>query len=254
MRKLKAVYLKTLQNQYEYRANWLPDLPLTIGAVGKIDEGVFQPFTTLEKLDILVESASRNGEKLDFKSNNSISVEFKAEGSTNAAFKSITSGEAGFLVKFGKEQSIFLKTTSPTYRRIQNLETVEQRILDLYDQGKWKEDYVFISEVVEVGSGTVLISQEGSSEVEIKATANLGNGEADIADAGMGLKIMSSRGVGTEIVGSEGMTPLYKVRGIKGTGLLGRIHVGFRGGVKAVDETDGSSFDEVPFTEEEAEM
>ena len=69
-------YLTQIFKNTKYRANWLPDKPLRIGDVGRIQDGVFTLYTTLEQQQIPFRiRVNKTDLKFDFLSNDSVKIE-----------------------------------------------------------------------------------------------------------------------------------------------------------------------------------
>ena len=163
----------------------------------------------------------------------------------------LTDAEAGVSVEFSKEDAIVFKANTITHHVLENKAKVEQELIELLDQRKWKTSYVIVTEVLEAGSATVLISNSKTGKIELKADAGVQAGELDIADANLNFQVVRNKGIGIEIIANAGLTPLYRLSAIQGKrfGLFGSAQMVER---DISDEPD--QLLEVPFNEEEMDL
>jgi hypothetical protein len=119
-------------------------------------------------------------------------------------------------------------------------------VLQRFAENKWPKDWLIITELVEAKEATILISNAKDSQIELKANADISpSSELNIADAEFNFSVVSKRGLSTEIIAKEGVTPLYRVAGIRKP-LLGDPSLGSK-------ELFGVVFAEVPFDEIEVQ-
>jgi len=244
MRPINKQYIKEMKNKYGgYHATWAPGVPLQVGDIGDFDkDGVFQKLANLKnrKIDfeVLIDEKS---DQFDYTSQNSVSVKTKLAGeiAPNSVLKDI---DAGVIVEFSKGSSVLFKAKDVKYHSIEDVIQLEEDVIELYNKGKWKKEWCVITELAVAESATIIIANGSSSKIELKANANIGASKIDIADASLDFSIQSAKDMNTTIIAQEGLTPLFKVRKLKFTGISQPIPTGLRiHNVNATSDVDSNA-------------
>lgn len=216
---LKRIY-ETSPNKM--RANWEIGNIFKVGEIGKIENGVFVRYSSLEEkgVPLGILSGPRKAGKMDLSSEKGVKISplFKAQG--NAQMIELN-GEVAFEIEFEKANSFVFRADGIQSSRIRNMETVEREVLRLHEEGKWNKDYVIISDIIEAHSLTLLLAGEAGVKTTLSATGKFTPGQLDIADASVGFIVLSTNKLAVEIVGKKDTTPLFKVRGIRRPFLIG---------------------------------
>lgn len=242
---LQEIYDKSVG----YRPNWEPNKPLRIGDVGILEDNVFTVVGSLEKMGIPMEVRTDESEAeiIDLSSENGFEIKTKAKGQVDPATPALGEMDAGFHVDFKREKSILFRIKGYKTHLIENLMSISQEIKKRYQNEEWEPEWVIINELLEANSATIMMSSEGSVSVGLKAKADVGLENLDIADADVELGADSGGKLALSIVGKKGITPLYRAVGIKRSFFgLGKVSVGSKG----VGEEEAG--EENPF--EEAKM
>lgn len=209
-------YTDDLKRKFGYYATWHPGVPLLIGDIGVVKDNVFTRIASLEDYEIKFEVREDDTpEDMEYSSQGSVSVTTKLSGTVSPQGSTLTQVDAGLIVEFSKESSILFKANQTRTNLIKNTTAVGDQILDLYRNGKWNKHWVVITELVKAESATVLISNNSQGKIELKANANINSTRLDIADAKFEFGALFSRGLETKIIGQSGLTPLFKLKGIK---------------------------------------
>src|SRR5262249_523254 len=79
-----------------------------------------------------------------------------------------------------------------------------------YWAGTWEREWCVISHLVTAESGTVLVSGEGASAVELSAQVGLGSGPVSFVDLASKVGVTRSSGLALELIG-ERVTPFFRV-------------------------------------------
>lgn len=212
MASVEQQYTKELRNGLGYLATWLPGMPIFLGDVGLIDDGVFKRVSHLQPLGVGFKTQKdRSTDRYEYQSSGKISVEMSAKGESAAGFSHISDAEAGIAVTFKDEKAVVLSAEGVRSDLIKDLDALETSIRERSDV--WDPDWVVVTEVVTAASSTVLISNSSDSRIELKATGSVGSAGLKLADADAKLQIAMSRGLHTQIVSATGLTPLF--RGVK---------------------------------------
>ncbi len=239
-------YLKEINNKFQYRATWEPGKTLRPGDIGILEKGVFSLRSTLEQEQIPVQvRTDESAGSMKYSSKGAVDIVTKIAGSASSPDSQLAKGDAGFTVQFKKEEAIVFDINGTKTHQIENTGQIELEVLKRYQENRWPKDWVIITELVEAKEATILISNSKDSMIELKANGSANTPELDIADAQLQLSVVAKRGISTEIVAKEGITPLYRASGIRKP-LLGDPSLGTK-------ELFGEFLGEVPFDENELE-
>ncbi len=210
-------YLKEMNGKFLYRATWEPNKPLRIGDIGILEKGVFSHRSTLESENIPMEvRVDENEGSLKYNSEGSVDIKTKLAGKAKMPQSQLGELDAGFSIHFSREKSIVFQLNGAKTHIITNVGAIETEVLSRFMQNKWRKNWVIITELIEGKEGTIIISNSKESSIELKAKANVNpSANIDIADASLDLGVVSKKNIGTEIIGKGGLTPLYRVAGIK---------------------------------------
>ena len=210
-------YLKEINSQFNYRANWEPNKPLQIGDIGILEKGIFSLRSSLEKEGIAMQvRTEENTGSLKYTSSGSVSIQTKLAGQATLPQSGLGQGDAGFAIQFNKEKAIVFEIQGYKTHLVENVGDIEKEVLQRFMTNQWNKNWLIITELVQADSATILISNNRDSSVDIKVNADVQPGaNLSIADASLGLNIVSRKGISTEILAREGITPLYVVSGIK---------------------------------------
>ena len=216
-----AFYLKDLNRKSQgYRATWLPSSPLQLGDVGVLENQVFRKETTLKSLGIAFETETSEGQgAIDLSSESGITLTLKAEGKVEPKAVSLAVADAGFVVEFSNDNSFVFKIRGSRISIISNLGDVKAEVVRRYEADDWDANSVIVYQVLDANSATILLSGHAGNKVELKAQGDVKVAAMDIADAALNLKLVAGQTLAAQILGQEGITPLYRVVGIK-KGLL----------------------------------
>lgn len=212
-------FARGIYSQLGYRATWLPGTPVKLGDVGLLEGGVLKVETNLDQLGFAYQQQNdtRPDGSLDYQSENAVSVTLKAAGSLDGRFKALAQAEAGALVEFHKKNAVLMQLRDIRSDRIADIASLKTALLNAVvaadDQGRWLRDWVVVTEVVNAGSGTILISGGSSSRLELKAEAKIV--PVSLADVSAGLSTVAEERVSTKIVSQKGLTPLYRAIRVK---------------------------------------
>ncbi len=212
---LNESYVKEINKHLGYMAFWLPDSSYGLGTIGVIDnDGIFDPISDLESMGISFEVEQRPGKSnIDYTSAGNVTLNTKVAGKLLSGSK-LDKADAGFVLDMGRKHSILFQANDVTTTRIKDKVRLGKGIARLYKEDIWKKEWVVITELKTAASTTIFISSNRNSRVELKVTASAKPAKLDIADASLGLDIVSEKGVSFKAIAEGGLTPLFKVSGI----------------------------------------
>jgi hypothetical protein len=208
-------YLEHMFENTGYRANWLPDRPLRIGDIGKLEDGLFTLYTTLEQQNINCTIRESTSElDLDYSSANSVNIEAGiATGSVLNLALSVPA-EVKIAINFTESNGILFQMTAAKKKVIENLGDIEKEVFHRYMSGTWPKEWVVISEIISTDHATIIISTSSNNRIELGCNAQIGFAKDKLADPNLNLKLISEKGSSTKIFGANNLSPFYQVKGI----------------------------------------
>lgn len=206
-----------MNNKTGYRATWDPGKPLKIGYIGKLDNfGVFTVYSSLEKESITAEiHLDDTTADMDYTSHDSVNITAKLSGKAPVAGSVFTDLDAGFSFDFKSSKSVVFQSSGNKTNQIVNLAAITKSILQKYKDGNWDKDWLVVTELVTAESATIIISNSSDGKLELKANANVGTSNLKLTDVSLGLSVAREKGSTLKYIAENGLTPLYRVMGIK---------------------------------------
>ena len=243
-------YIQEISKKTNYRANWLPDKPMNIGDVGKIEDGIFTLYTTLELQGLAVrigESASTL--HTDYTSKDAIKIIDRQDSKTSAANLPLSAGKQNIKIEFVKSDGVLFQISNPNKLFIENLNGIENQILELYKKSVWNLGWVIVTEVIRADCATIIINSGGNNTLEFELNATADVNSINLADTKLDLRLISETGTSTKLLAKSNVTPLYVIKGISDP-LFGKTK--FRG-ANAYRAIQFNALRELPFNPSEIE-
>jgi hypothetical protein len=211
------LYTEEMYKRFGYLATWVPNINLNLGDVGVMKDRVFERVTTLAQQSITFETrADPNYADYEYTSANGVKVKIKGAGEVPMAGSVISQADAGISYAFQRENAIVFQATRCREMSILDQSNLGTQILSFYEQGKWPEDYVVITNLISCQGTTILISSSSSGMIEFSIDAGLNPGRIiQIADVKTGLKVVQSSNIGVKFIAAKDLTPLFKAAGVK---------------------------------------
>ena len=201
-----------------YRATWDPALPLQIGDLVKIDSfGVLNIFGSLADNGI-TPAVRTTVSPLEWKlsSQQGIKVNVKLAGKLPVATSALADVDAGFNIQFDGSNSVLFNISGYKTTTITNLDEIEAGVLAQYQDKKWDTDLLIISNLIHADAATIIIADKGAASLDLKAKANIQAADLKLTDTSLGLTCTRETGSTTQFIALGGLTPLYKVVGLRG--------------------------------------
>lgn len=217
MKPIYQQYAKEIKKNLGYHATWNPGTPLQLGDYGVVVDGVFKRKGNItgERYSISFEvRTDKSKTPLEHYSQNSVALTTKLAGSVPPQVSALTNADAGIIVEFGRENAILFKANNTTTLSIEDTETLGDALIKLYEEGKWDGKFLVITKLIKAQSATIIISGNAGGKIELKANANIGIPNLDIADTELKLFPKFENNIATKIISEEGLTPLFDVMGV----------------------------------------
>jgi hypothetical protein len=209
-------YTHDLKKYFGYYATWNPGLPLKLGDIGLLKGDVFRKIGELGQRGITFsEQLDSTPTDLKYTSRGSVVLTTKLAGAASLPGSALAGGDAGIVVEFTKENAVLFQANQTLTHFIADTISLGETVLALFREGKWDKHWAVITELVVADAATILISNAKGAKIELKANANINAPSIDIADAQFAFSAQSSKSLETEIIARKGITPLFRIMGIK---------------------------------------
>jgi hypothetical protein len=206
-------YTEEMRSEFDYLSTWLPNAHVELGDVGVLRRDRFERLTSLGALgvDFAVRERDR-GVDLDYASAGGVSVEVNGAGEGSPA------AEQRICVSFGREHGVLFQAMACRITEVADRQALGRVVLALADEGRWDARHVVVTEVVNSGPTVVLMSDRCDARIDLMArlpdvvavTAGF-----PLASLSAGLSVVSALGIGVRIIAPQGLTPLFRVSGVR---------------------------------------
>jgi hypothetical protein len=196
--------------------NWFPDTPIKLGDYGTLNNNQFIPLGNIGDPSIGITfkvTSSPSSDQINFSSSGTTKVTLTAAGTANVSGG--VSVKASLEVDFSSQESVFFNAAGCSYNMIEDKVTLGASIMNLFNNGTWNRDWAVVTDLVATGSTTIAVSGGQSSSVVFQASGNVP--QIDLADASIGLSVVSSSNVALQIAAEKGLNPLIGLSKIQDT-------------------------------------
>jgi hypothetical protein len=81
-----------------------------------------------------------------------------------------------------------------------------REIISFVKNGEWQMDWVVVTEIITAGSTTIAVSSQKGAHCTLEAKGELP--QIDLANASIGLKMISAQAIGYQVIAERGLCPL----------------------------------------------
>jgi len=194
-----------MHNNVGYFATWLPANTVKLGDFGVVEGGAFRRLGSLSELGI-PNSDIRESRPQDM----SYSASAKRTTGTSAGIGVVAPNvKAEVSIEFSSAGGYIFEAVGVRSIEIADRLATGERILDAYQGQHWQKEWLLIDSVCTAASATILVSQDSSSEIVLRASGEIPLGALPLADPKLGLTVSSSSGRIVQVVAKSDVTPLY---------------------------------------------
>lgn len=213
----KQIYAQEIHGKLGgFLATWLPNMPVAVGDVGTVDDGVFTKIGTLKDFGIAFEAAPPGPEvNLDYASEGAVEITSGAAGDAPIPGTVPANVSADIAVSFKRANAVLFQAAKCRTITTANLMQVSDRIIALSEAGEWPKNQVVVTDVVRCAALTVLISSSENAHITLRAKGDLGTAQLKLASLDVNFEVKSSSSIGVKIVSEHDLTPLFTARGVK---------------------------------------
>jgi hypothetical protein len=212
----QSQYTTELYKRFGYLATWTPATPVSIGDVGEMDGNVFRRVSSLKEMNVpFTVRQAQNKEDLIYTSESGVSLSFKAAGSPVVSGSSLLVQKAGAMIDFHKGAGVVFIAKGCLSPSIEDQILLGKELIRRYNIGEWKAKYVVVTEIKKADSMSAFISESSGGKIELIAENSLQLGTLSLADLNINFAVGASRGINTQIIAKDKLTPLFRVRQVK---------------------------------------
>jgi hypothetical protein len=208
-------YTKEINEQLELSATWLPNVRISLGDVGKLQDHHFRPQGNLRDYGIAFKiSEGTDPLEFDYNSKDGVSIQVKLAGEAPGLGSTIAQADAGVTIKFVRENAVLFRATRCTSSRIGDITTLGRTIMEKYMNNDWEKELAVVTQVMSAEGSTIIISQGSNSQIELSAKGKLGPGKPNLADVSADFNIVQESNIATRFVAESNLTPLFEAYGL----------------------------------------
>lgn len=199
------LYQREMHNNLGFFATWLPSAAMSLGDIGVLEGGRFRRMASLKELGIgQPDVREGTAENVSYSASATRSDKLSAGAGTPVP---LANGELS--ISFTSKGGYVFEAIQMKQIEVADRLTLASSLLQAYEAGRWRKEWLLIDALYRAESATILVSEDSSSEVVLKASAATGTGLLPLADPKLGLGIASSSGKIIHIIAANNLYPLY---------------------------------------------
>lgn len=176
-------YHKLVKEKTGYNTTNLPTATLRPGDIGTMSKGTFHRDTSLKELSIKYKTKKTpvDKNKYNFDSNKNYSINSKNKGEPNTEFE-IPISNAGLNIKLNEEKTVLFQLSNYVKINLENMNEISEKLLSLYQKGKWKKQWYIVTEIIQASKGAIIISNSAQSQINVIFKADVKVEGIELAD------------------------------------------------------------------------
>jgi hypothetical protein len=213
------LYVKGVRKKlHHYYAAWLPNEELSLGDVGILDKGIF--FRRKKSLALLGISFTVRKDPhptpFDLQSDKGVQITSKAAYQSTVQTPNIPVEKAGVAVDFSAKEAFVVKAPETYEPTIEDIDTVQTQIVDLYKKRKWRRQWVVIVKIVNAPIATILVSKSSQGKIELAAEGQFPAGSTvQLGQANLQFSVSFSSGDILALRNAQDVSPFFQLAGLK---------------------------------------
>lgn len=205
------LYQQEMHRNLGFFATWLPASVLELGDFGVLEGGRFRMIGSLRELGI-PHAEVREGTPQNM--SYSASADKKVGGSAGAS-TAVPVAKAELSIRFTGQGGYIFEAVGIRNIEIADRMALANRILAVYERDRWRKEWLVVDSIYRAASATIIVSEDSSSEIVLKASGNIPLGSLPLADPQLGLMVSSSSGKIVHVVAQSDLSPLYSCLKVK---------------------------------------
>jgi len=202
------LYQYEMHNNVGFFATWLPASTIELGDLGILEAGRFRRMGSLNELGI-PHLAIREGMPQKFSYTASAERKAGAFAEATGVLPVAPIANAQLSIRFTEQGGFVFEAVGIRNVEISDRIALTDRILSVHEQGRWRNEWLVVDAVYTAASATIIVSEDSSSEIVLKASGNISVEAASLADPTLGLAISSSSGKIVHVIAQSDLSPLY---------------------------------------------
>ncbi|MDR0982227.1 MAG: hypothetical protein LBM07_03145 [Culturomica sp.] len=221
---ISELYINTMRKKYtrKYTA-WEPDKHYNLGDYGFLKDNIFEYQGNVTQLsDDFKFEIDKDPTPSDKDYSFGTKKNIKTEGEITIDVIKGVNVSTKFSIEFSNAGSIVYEAKNVSTHRIADIAALGVQIKkfkDLKILGKngveWDNNYVVITEIDIAESATIMLSNTKGSEVCFAVKGDIGIADFKLSDPKLGWKITSETGEIVKYIAKEGVTPFFRLMGLK---------------------------------------
>lgn len=194
--------------------NWQPSQPVSLGDYGILRDDTFICLGNIKDLGIVItEEQSERTDHQYFASKSGAEVSFSAKGSPLPG--GAVDVNASMSVAFSSSEAVFFSAAECRYSMVKDKVALGAQVIERSHKHTWKREWVVVTDRVDAGSATIVVSGGDSASITFDATGDVA--QIDLAKASIGLSVRTAKNIGYQVVAEKGLTPLLGLCQIQST-------------------------------------
>jgi len=151
----------------------------------------------------------------EYTSQSGVAVHMKSAGGGPTSITNIAEVEGAMTITFERENGVVFVARDCTITSIEDMLSLAHKVETLHKRNEWRLEHVIITELVAVKSATILISGCAGASIDFRLGSKIGQGLLSLTDASISSQTGAFSGIGVNLIGAKGLTPLFKASALK---------------------------------------
>jgi hypothetical protein len=233
MASVVRAYQEEMHGRFGFFATWLPGDAIEVGDVGTLEASRFRKATSLDELGIAREVSNKaTPQDLQYSSRSGASIRLNS----GASVPGMPGVSAEIEVQFTRAGAFVFQASRLRQERLENRRALTMAILQAYDRDGWEKDWLLVEALHHADCATIIVAEEGSAGLLLKAKAPVALGALPLADPRVNLEVQSMRGRMMQVLAGRHLRPLYSCVRVRDSWFSSPSLVAVRGHGDAPDD------------------
>ncbi len=196
-----------------YRPTWMPNEVVEVGDIGLLQRGVFRRLASFEDQvgDPIAINDDPNSSPFDVTYSKATKIVFKAAGQTKDDLPNIPTAKAGFGVEFSRSGAFTVRAAASFEPSVSNIIALQQRVVELFEEGKWDKNWVVVVKKVSCPAATILISKSKTSKLEFSVSGDVPASGVVLGSADISFQLEASSNTALSLLEARDVTPFVQL-------------------------------------------
>jgi hypothetical protein len=192
-----------------YRATWLPNERMELGAVGfLLDNGKFDQRANLRDFQVRYKpKPNRATTTVEYQSSSGVTQTVKLETDEKGIFEAIGTASAGVRYDFSRAGAVVFSAPDCEIDEIDDKRGSERQLQGL---SAWESGWIVITKVLLAKQTTILVSGDKGAFVELRASGSVAPTGVGIAEIAAGFQKAKHSNMSIHLVSQGNLTPLFE--------------------------------------------